>query len=464
MMTRFAVWRPVLALVALWAVAASPQAHAQEVAEITSPGGIQAWLVEARDVPVVSLQFAFRGGTAHDPVGKEGLTTLAASLLTEGAGDLDANAFRQAAEDKGIRIGFSAGAEVLSGSLQTTTLHAETAYQLLAQTLTAPRFYPADLDRHRRAQLASIRGRVADPRWLSNRALYDQAFPDHPFARPSRGRPSSLAAITRDDLVALTERRFTRDTLVVAAAGDITPGQLGAVLDQVFGALPAGGGVDALPQATAPEAASTVVVERQGPQTTLLAAHGSISLDDPDLYAAIVLNHVLGGGGFSSRLTQALREDRGLTYGVFSSLGPDRTLPLWTVRSDMANEFVPEAVRVLRQLWADARQNGVTPAEVDAAKAFLTGSWPLRFTSTSRIAGQLLRLQVDGFPISHVTERNRRIEAVTLAEVNRVAAERLRPEGLTMVLVGAPELDGIAVDARRTAAEIAEAELAPPSE
>ncbi len=446
------------ALVALGLLLAAAPARAIDIQRVESPGGIAAWLVEDHTVPVVSMAFAFRGGTALDPEGREGLANLVSVLLDEGAGDIRSVAFQQRLSDLAIDLSFDAGVDAFYGSLKTVTPNADEAFDLLRLALTEPRFDADAVARMRAAVLAQIRSRVADPGWMTRRAWFDAAFPDHPYGRPSRGTAASLTAITIDDLRGFVDRRLARDNLVVAVTGDITPDRLGMVLDEVFGGLPAAAAPAALADTTPAAQGAEILVERAGPQSVLLVTQPGIDRLDPDYYAAHVLNHIIGGSGFTSRLNRVLREERGLTYGMYSSLADFDHASVMLAGGATSNANVEEAIAAIRDIWRDVAENGVTAAELEDARTFLTGSYPLRFTSTDRIASVLRSVQLDRLGIDYVNRRNALIEAVTLDDVNRVAAELLAPDALTVIVAGAPA--GFRPELRTTAAALAERELA----
>ncbi|MEQ8965111.1 MAG: pitrilysin family protein [Azospirillaceae bacterium] len=436
-----------LAIAGVLSLAAGPARAAAEVQRVVSPGGIEAWLVESHAVPVIAMDFAFEGGTALDPEGKEGLANLASATLDEGAGDLDSQAFRQRLADNGIRLRFSAGTDTFSGSLQTVTEKAEEAFSLTALALTAPRFDEAAVARMKAAIGAEIRRNVADPDWLSRRALYERVFAGHPYGRPSRGTLPTLASLTPEDLRGFVARRLAKDNLVVGVAGDITPEELGSVLDRVFGGLPDTAAPVDIPEIEAPSAAGeTILVERAGAQSTLFIAQPGLRRDDPDWYAATVLNSILGAGVFTSRLGTELREERGLTYGIYSRLAAWDHADLWLVSGSLSNANVAEALATIREVWSGVAEDGVTRAELDDAKTYLTGSFPLNFTSTDSLSGALVAMQRDGLGIDYLDRRNGYVEDVTLDDVNALAARLLDAKAMTTVVAGDPPEGAVAAD------------------
>ena len=329
--------------------------------------------------------------------------------------------------------------------------------------LTEPRFAPDDMERLKEAFASGIRRRVARPEWLSRRAFYDVALPGHPYGRPSRGRIASLAGLTANDLRAFLAETIVTSRLTIGVAGDITPEELGRRLDEVFGALPEGEPPAPLPEAELTAAGSTILVDHPGPQSLLYLAQPGIPFDDPDYYAAIVMNHILGGGGFASRLTQEVREDRGLTYGISSSLVSREHLNLIAVSADVSNENVPEALSVIRAEWDRMAGQGATEQELEDAVAYLTGSFALSLTNTSALAGALHSFQIRERGIDYIDRRNDLFRAVTLEDVNRVAASLLKADALVTVIAGTPAGE-IEPDISIGAASLARRELAEPAD
>lgn len=438
---------PAFMLLAAALVAPRP-AVAVEVERVESPGGIVAWLVRDSMVPLVAIEFSFRGGAALDPAGKAGLADMTTSLIDEGAGDLDSQAFQRKLSDLAVSISFSAGMDTIRGSLKTLNRTRDEAVGLLAIALTKPRFDEDAVERIRQQILAGLARNSTDPNEIAGRVWWKAVFPDHPYGMPVEGTEATVAAITADDMRALVAQRFVRDELIVGVVGDITPEELGPLMDRAFGGLPAHKGIPPpLPEAR-PAAASigqTFVVEHEAPQSVVLFGHAGIMRKDPDWYAAYTMNYILGGGGFASRLYEEVREKRGLAYSVYSYLTPLSAAGIYSGGVSTANERVGESIAVIREQWARMRDEGVGEAELGDAKTYLTGSFPLRFTSTSPIARMLVGMQYNKLGIDHIEKRNGFIEAVTLDDIQRVARRLLKPEDLTVVVVGKP--DGVTATA-----------------
>ncbi|WP_236783772.1 M16 family metallopeptidase [Azospirillum humicireducens] len=410
-----------------------------DIKRVVSPGGIEAWLVEDHKVPVLAIEWTFDGAGGSDPKGKEGLANLASTMLDEGAGPYDSQAFQARLQDKAISLGFDAGRDGFSGSLRTLTENRGEALELTRLALTEPHFAPEALDRMRASIMASLKRDLADPNYVARRQFYATAFPGHPYGGEVRGTLETLPAITPDDLRAFAKGQFGRDRLVVAAAGDISPEDLGKALDTLFGTLPAKSEAKPIPDVTMTGLGETILLPRPTAQTVMLMGQPGVKRDDPDWYAATVMNYVLGGGGFGSRLMEEVREKRGLSYGVYSYLIPMDHAAVVMAGGSTVNAKAGQALDIIRQEWARMAKDGLTDQEMADAKTYLTGSFPLQLGSTEAIARILLQVKRDDLGIDYLNQRDRYINGVTQADIKRVAQRLLDPAKLLTVLVGKPE-------------------------
>ena len=427
----------VLSLVVLGVLAALPARATVDIVPVTSPGGIEAWLVEDPSIPFLSIEIRFQGGASLDAPDKRGATYLMMGMLNEGTGDLDAIGFAKATEALAADFSFEAFDDAVSISAQVLSENRAEAMALLRSALVAPRF-PQDALERVRAQVQSIlEADAKDPEDIAGATFDALAFGAHPYATKREGTPDSVAALTRDDLIAAHRAVFARDRVFVGASGDITAAELGALLDELLGDLPAEGA----PMPTrAPFALSggVTVVPFDSPQSVALFGHAGMKRDHPDFIAAFVLNSVVGGSGFASRLMSEVREARGLTYGIGSFLLPLDHAELYMGQFSSDNARIAEAIEVVRAQWTDIATNGITQAELDAAKTYLTGAYPLRFDGNGRIANILVGMQMDQLGLDYIPTRNDKINAVTLEQINRVAATLLQPAALHFVVVGQP--------------------------
>ncbi|WP_420345326.1 M16 family metallopeptidase [Pelagibius sp.] len=437
----------VAGLLALATLFAAFQARAVEVQRVVSPGGIEAWLVEDHSNPIIAVELVFRGGASLDPEDKPGLAHMVSGLIDEGAGPLDSQTFQGTLDDLSIGLRFNAGLDNFNGSLTTLTENRERAFELLRLAITAPRFDREPVERIRSQILARLSREAEDPDVIASRTLRQLMFQDHPYARPTRGTEASVRSITTDDLRGFVQDRFARDQLFIGVVGDITTDELEALLDSTFLPLPLSAQPFSVPEADIGNAGDLVVIEKNIPQSVVSLGQGGIKRDDPDYYAAYVVNYILGGGGFASRLVEEVREKRGLAYSVYSYLSPLDHGALVAGGVATQNARVGESLDLIRQEWQRMASEGPTEAELEAAKRFLTGSFPLRFSSSGRIAGMLVGMQLEDLGIDYLDRRNDFIEAVTLEDARRVAKRVYRPDDLTVVVVGAP----VGVEATREA-------------
>ncbi len=434
-----AILQGLAAVVAAVFVVVQP-ARAVEVQRVVSPGGIEAWLVEDHANPIIALDLAFRdGGSVVDPEGREGLANMVSGLIDEGAGELDSRSFRREMENRSISLSFSAGLDSFFGGIQTLTKHRDKAFELLRLALTEARFDEEPVERIRSQILARLARDSEDPDTIAVLTMRRLLLPDHPYRRPLRGTAESVGSVTRDDLVSFTQRVFSRDRLVVGVAGDITPEDLATLLDKTFLGLPETGDSVEVAAAVPKAEGDVVVVERDIPQSTAIFGHAGIRRDDPDYYAARVVNYVLGGGSFASRLYEEVREKRGLAYSVYSYLQPldHGAMILGGVATQ--NGRFGESLDLIRSEWKRMAESGPTEEELKDAKTYQTGSFPLRLSSTGRIARMMVGIQMQELGIDYLDRQKDLIEAVTPEDAKRVARRIFDPEALTFVVVGRPD-------------------------
>jgi len=413
-------------------------AGAVEVKRVVSPGGVEAWLVHDASVPVTAIEFSFRGGRAHDPKAKAGLANLVSGLLDEGAGALDSQAFQSRLQDLSIRMNFAAGRDTFRGSLKTLNRHRAEAVRLLRMALTAPRFDAEPVERIRAQIMVSLKRRSMDPNYVAGRVWGRAVYGDHPYGQPSEGTLETINKIETADLRAFVKNQFARNLLIVGVTGDITAAELAPLLDEVFGGLPERAEPATLPAAKLNLSGETYVVEMNVPQSAILFGQPGLARSDPDWYTALVANYILGGGGFASRLYREVREKRGLVYSIGSYLHPMRLAALIAGSAGTKNARAAESLKIIRREWGRLRDGGVTVRELADAKTYLTGSFPLRLSSTDRIARMLVSLQYHELGIDYLKKRSSYINAVTGDDVARVARRLLDPKSLTFVLVGKP--------------------------
>src|SRR5271154_1208893 len=301
-------------------LAASTSHSAVNVDVVTSPRGLKFWLVPSHAVPLVSLEFAMRGGSAQDPAEKAGLGALMSAVLDEGAGDLDSQAFHRALDEKAVEMSFQCDRDHWSGRMRTLTKNLGRAAELLRLAVHAPRFDEEPFERVREHMNARLRHDANDPGTLANRHWKEKSFPGHPYGQAASGTLETLAHIRRADLVNAAKRGIARDQLLIAVVGAIDERDAAALVDKAFADLPAKGDLKPVPEAPFAGLGATDVINFDVPQSTIRCGRPALKRGDPDFIPAIVAAHVLGGSGsMTSRLFREVREKRGLAYTVFGT-------------------------------------------------------------------------------------------------------------------------------------------------
>jgi len=418
----------------LWAGAVQAETS---VKTLTSPGGLSAWVLEEPAIPFTALNIMFSGGAALDPPDKRGAAFLMTGLLEEGAADLDSQAFAAAKEALSASFSFDVSDDTLSISVRVLTENRAEALALLKTALMQPRFDPDAIERVRQQVLSILASNAQDPTDIAQRVWAEQAFGDHAYGTSYEGTESSVAALTRADLLTAHQNLLVRDALSISAVGDITAEELGPILDDLLGDLPAGSALEPAPLELDIPSGLTVV-DIPTPQSVAIFGHSGIDRAHPDFFAAFILNTILGGQGIESRLTAEVREKRGLTYGISTVLISKDSANVMLGQVASANDRIGAAIEVIRDEWRKLARDGVTAEELQAAQTYLTGAYPLRFDGNSQIARILVGMQRQGLGLDYIKTRNAKINAVTLPEINRVAAQLLKPEALNFVVAGQP--------------------------
>jgi zinc protease len=426
------------ATIAATSIMFAASAGATTIERVVSPGGIEAWLVHERAVPLIAVEFAFVGGAVQDPPGKAGTAALTASLLDAGAGDLDSTAFSDRLERKAIQMNFSAQRDTIHGALRTLTENRDDAFELLRLAVTVPRFDAKDVEISRAQILSLLRRETTSPTDIASRRWWETAFEGHPYGRPVNGTSETVSAISIADLKSYAHRVLARQNLKIAVVGDIDAETLKVLLDRSFGALPEKPELYSIANVAPRGLGRRIEVSLDVPQTVVDFGGPGIARQDPDFMAAYLINHILGGGSTDSRLYQEVREKRGLAYSVSDSLvWLDHAAVMLggtATRADRAGETVDLIEKETRHFAED----GPTAGELVEAKRYLNSAFVLNLDSSTKIAALLVQLELDGFGTDYFSRRTAMIEAVTLDDARRVA-KRLLDKGLLVTVVGKPQ-------------------------
>ncbi len=424
------------ALLALCAVQSN--ASAMTIEKIVSPSGIHAWLVREHAVPLVSLNYAFHGGASQDDAANAGTASLASNLLDEGAGNLDSKAFQERLENHAIELGFDVGRDYFRGSLRTLNEHRDEAFNLLHLALTEPRFDPDAIERVRGQVLAMLRRETTNPNTLASRRWWRTAFPDHPYGRESKGTLETVPRIAAADLRGYVKNVFARNELTVSIVGDIDAATAGKLIDRAFGSLPHQNKLKPVAAAKPTNLGQQIVIDVNVPQAVVNFGGQGIARQDPDFIAGYIVNHILGGGSFSSRLYKEVREKRGLAYGVSDSLVWFRRAAVVIGGTATRGDRTADALKVIEHEIKRMAESGPTADEMAAAKDYIKGSYALSLDTSSKIAAQLTQIQLDKLGIDYIQRRDKLIDAVTVADAKRVA-KRLYGGGLLVTVAGRPK-------------------------
>ena len=417
-------------------LAATP-ALAADVRNIDLGKQAQVWFVEDHTVPIVAFTISLPGGSAHDPAGKAGLASLTASMMDEGAGDLSSAAFHQALATRAIQLSARAERDYTVVTVTALAEQANEAMRLLQMALTKPRFENDALTRVRASMIQSLEQDESEPASVASKAFMRGFFNGHPYGNPVTGDIASLRALTANDLRAFARSHWVKNGIKIAVAGDITRDQATRLLGSTFAPLPG---------TAVPEARAVGRLGQPGvhitplpvPQPSVVFGLPGIMRSDPDFIPGYVANYILGGGGFSARLMDELRTKRGLTYGVSTSVTPYRKASVMIGQVGTRANAVNQTIQVVRQTMAEFVKSGPTQQELDDAKTYLTGSFPMAFTSNTGIAAQLATFQRQNLDIGYVLRRNGMIQGVTLEDVRRAARRLFDPTRLTVMVAGSP--------------------------
>jgi zinc protease len=427
-----------IALAWLALLVSAPATWAMNIEKITSPSGIPAWLVREQTVPLVTLSYAFHGGSSQDEADKSGTANLAADMLDEGAGDLDSKTFHERLENHAIELGFRVGRDEFHGSLRALNEHRDEAFDLLRLALTAPRFEASAIERVRGQELSGLRRDTTSPNSIASKEWWATAFPGHPYGRETKGTLQTVPRITADDLRDYVRRAFARNELTVSIVGDVDAKTAGELIDRAFGALPAHNDLKPVADASPAGLGRRIVTNLDVPQAVVTFGGPGLARSDPDFMAGYIVNHILGGGSLSSRLYREVREKRGLAYGVSDSLVWFKRAAVIIGGTATRADRTGDALAIIEAETKRMANDGPTADELAAAKSYLKGAYALSLDSSSKIASQLTQIQLDNLGIDYVQRRGALIDAVTVADAKRVA-KRLYGGGMLVTVAGRPK-------------------------
>lgn len=415
-----------------------PQPTHIDVKEVKSSKGITAWIVEAHEIPVISLAIAFKNaGTAEDPKDLNGLVLLLSSMLDEGAGDWDSQEFKKLLLEKNIELSVSTSSDIFQVSFRTTRKNIAEAFYILKTILTKPRFDPDTLARVKNQVLTSLEQSLHNEHTIATNKLHSLIYENHPYGNTVEETLKRFPKITPEQMRQFIKDRFARDQLLITAVGDIAVDELKDYLDKTFGDFPEKATPSTVKDATLHNLGATVIERLNIPQSLIYFVQPGICRNHPDFYATFIMTKILGDGQFESRLWNEVREKRGLAYGIDADLQWSQHSSLFFGGTATKNNSTKEVVEIIRKVWVDMIK-GATQAELDFVKKRMIGSFALNFSSTIRIAKALLIYQIDNLGVDYINKRNKIVSDLSLADVNKAAKSLLKPDQLTFIIVGEP--------------------------
>ncbi len=414
-------------------------AQALEVQEVKADG-LHAWLIEDTSLPIFSLQMEIRNsGSAYDPKGREGLAHLTAAMLTEGAGDYRDGAFQEELDFYAIDLSVSAGRDALVIRMEALSEHRDKAFELLGLMLMQPRFDVPDMQRIRAEHLATLERLWERPSHRLSTRFYQEAFPGHPYGRPSLGTDESITAITRDDMQTFMESVIAKNRFIVSVAGDVNAETLSGLLAQYLGNVPElviVEGDAVVGNADLHMRPQPIIEKMVTPQTPVRIVMQGIGRSDEDFYAAFVLNHIVGGGSLSSRLGKAVRKEQGLTYAIGSDLAILDHAHWFSIDFSTKNASAQQAIQIVHDTLDAIVNDGISENALQEAQRYLTGAFPLNTDSNTELVRYLNVMQRYQLGKDYLEKRNEYINGVTHAQINVVARRLFDTKEELIIMTG----------------------------
>lgn len=409
-----------------------------DIQQWTLNNGARVLFVESHELPMVRVSLVFDAGSSRDTRGKEGQALLTNHLLDEGAGNLSADDIASRLEGLGAELNTNVGLDMTTVGIRSLSDKAqlEPALDVLKMLITEPAFPEASLERERGRLLVGLQRSEQSPGDVADKIFNRLVFGSHPYARPSSGDKKSVKAITRDDLVQFHRQYYVGANTVVVIVGDVKKSAAKRIAKRIVGGLPAGSAAPALAKVKDLRSAITKRVRFPSSQTHILTGLPGVKRGDVDYFPLYVGNYMLGGGGLISRLSQEIREKRGLSYSTYSYFWPLRHKGPFTMGLQTRNSQARQALKVMRQTLKDYIRTGPSEKELTAAKKNITGGFPLRLDNSGKIAGYLAVIGFYNLPATYLDEFNSKIEAVTREQIHDAFKRRVNPDRMVTVIVG----------------------------
>ena len=415
----------------------SYSSYALDVKREVLENGLVLMVVERHNLPVVRVAVGIDAGSLNEPADKAGLANIVAALLTEGTAGRTARQISEEIEFVGGDIGASGGVDYITVGLSVLKKDMDLGFDLLSDIILNPVFPEDEINKKKERIKGGLKASEEDPRFVASKNFRKAVFGDHPYGRLVTGTAVTIDRITRQDIVSFHSRYYVPGNSIMVVVGDVTGDEVKGLIDKYFGKWRGGKtSPPALPPLNAVKQRKTITINRDLAQATVILGHIGVKRDNPDYYALSVMNYILGGGGFASRLMQNIREDRGLVYDIYSYFAADRYGGSFQVvlqtKNESANTAISEVLREINSI----RNNPVSDAELSDAASFLTGSFPMRIETSDRIARFLVAVEYYGLGADYIDRYPGYINSVTKEDILRVAEKYLDPENFILVVVG----------------------------
>jgi len=407
--------------------------------KIVMKNGLTVFLIERHSLPIISIVALVKSGSINDPRDKAGVANLTASLLDEGTENRTSAQISEEIDFIGASLNLSAGKDFTVAQTKVLTKDVEKGFDILSDILLHPRFDPQEMERVRNLILGSIHAEKDDPMVVAGRSFNKLIFGDHPYRNPVDGIADTVKIIRREDLISFYQTYYSPHNTILSIVGDLTEKEAVRWVNLYFSkwanqpALPSS--IDR-PSPAMLQPKKIDIIDKATMQSSIIMGHLGINRENPDFFPVVVMNYILGEGGFASRLMQSIRDNQGLVYSVHSSFGVHRQPGSFAIslqtKTGNANKAIAAVVDEVKRI----RTEGVTDVELSEAKAYLTGSFPLRLDTTDKLASILATVGFYDLGLDYFTDYPKQIGKVTREDILRVAQKYLHPDQLTLVVVG----------------------------
>ncbi len=411
---------------------------APNIQDWRTENGARVFFVEANELPMVDVQVWFDAGGARDQ-NKPGLALLTNAVMPEGAADMTADILAEKFEAIGAQTSNSSQRDVAEFTLRSLSdsKYMNSAASLMAAVISRPSFPEDAFNREKNRLLIALKSRKQSPDEIADEEFYHMIFGNHPYGAMPEGTEDSVKSIVRADLLDFYKRYYVGNNAVIAIVGAISKSTAKKLADTLVGKLPAGTAAPGIPDVTTAASIGSQFIEHPSTQSHILIGQPGLKRGDPDYFALYLGNHILGGNGLVSRISNEVREKRGLSYSAYSYFMPMKQIGPYVLGLQTANNSRDEALKVLQQTLHDFIDKGPTPEELDAAKKNLTGGFPLRVSSNSKIVEYVAMIGFYGLPLDYLDKFNENVQNVTLEQVKDAFTRRVKPDQMAIVVVGA---------------------------